>query len=109
MTIFDKASREYQVYHHEVDIGIRLLDLTKCPSCGDPADDPVHPLQTEDGVGIKKRHACLDGNLKVPRLDSASCGFVSNVLETAQHQIRFSFLGMVNLFLVMRLLLQIGE
>lgn len=53
---------------------IRLQTPTLCPACGEPDDITDDSLETENGVKILKRHACVDGNMKVPRLASASEG-----------------------------------
>lgn len=53
---------------------IRLQTPTLCPACGEPDEITDDSLETENGVKILKRHACVDGNMKVPRLASASEG-----------------------------------
>lgn len=71
-----------------MDTSIREQESTKCPSCGDPHDDD-DPLFTPDGVEIKKRHACVDGLMKLVRLASASQGYV--FIHNLLHRNRYPY------------------
>jgi hypothetical protein len=83
ITLFDKASREYQFYKHRENFTIRQHDELKCPACAcDCCGDPTHvaekPAFTEEGTVLhKKKTSVLDGNFMVPRMASASDGYVS--------------------------------
>jgi hypothetical protein len=60
ITLFDKASREYQFYKHRENFTIRQNDELKCPACAcDCCGDPTHvvekPAFTEEGTVLHKK------------------------------------------------------
>jgi hypothetical protein len=61
ITLFDKASREYQFYKHRENFTIRQNDELKCPACAcDCCGDPTHvvekPAFTEEGTVLHKKN-----------------------------------------------------
>ncbi|EFX63057.1 hypothetical protein DAPPUDRAFT_269147 [Daphnia pulex] len=66
-TLFNKASREYDYFVYGFfDTDIRQQNKTSCPACGD-----------------NPSAACVDGNFRLPRLESASKGYDESLLKNA--------------------------